>query len=80
MRLFSEFKCKFQNDTVIGNDDFAWGDMTIDLMSVIVFNESDDGYTTVYMNFGDSFTLKVKYETFKKMMFKAGVLRLNSQS
>lgn len=65
-KAFVQFKCKFKGDTEYES---IYDDICIDLNSVVCFNRGSEG-TTVYISTGDSFSLKIKYEEFFRLINK----------
>lgn len=73
MRKFKEFTADFfvSCDPVTGASIYDSDLITIDLYSVVSFNPGKDNlHTTIRLSDGSGFDLKIKYEYFKKLMFK----------
>lgn len=72
-KAFVQFKCKFKGDTEF---EYIYDDICIDLNTVVCFNRGSEG-TTIYLNNGESFCLKIKYEDFFTLINKQHTITLS---
>lgn len=70
MKCFQEFLGKFvdYNDTVSGETVYCFLRITIDLLCVAGYNETDAELTSIDLIGGSRYTLKIKYDKFKELM------------
>jgi hypothetical protein len=68
MRIFHEFMSKFlEEEDVTGKDNFTFCLLSIDLLSIVAYNENGD-MTTVETSGGMRYILKIKYREFDALI------------
>lgn len=77
MRLFKEFIGRFvDHQNEITNETFYCDrKVTIDLLSIVVWNECDPGTTTIELASGNRFVLVIQYADFTKLIEKTNSLK-----